>query len=91
MLLQGQDWAKLCRACRHRHGLKQEAMAQDFNVDQSTVSRWERGTREPSLPAKQAILSEMLEQNGSAVAVRGRWPGPSLICQVGLPLGGGLR
>ncbi|NDW44945.1 helix-turn-helix transcriptional regulator [Ruegeria sp. PrR005] len=87
MLLQGQDWAKLCRAYRHRRGLKQEAMAQDFNVDQSTVSRWERGTREPSLPAKQAILNEMLEtgragpdqtmrlmleQSGSAVAVWGR-------------------
>ena len=84
MLIKGQDWAELCRAYRQRHGLKQEAMAQDFNVDQSSVSRWERGLREPSLPVKQAILNEMLdagqaspdhtmrlmlEQSGSAVAV----------------------
>ena len=86
MLIKGQDWAELCRAYRQRHGLKQAAMAQDFDVDQSQVSRWERGLREPSLRVKQAILNEMLdsgqagpdhtmrlmlEQSGSAVAVWG--------------------
>lgn len=84
MLPKGQDWAKLCRDYRERHGLKQEAMAQDFNVDQSAVSRWERGIREPSLQVKQAILEDVLrnrtlapdqtmrllmEQSGSAVAL----------------------
>lgn len=64
--------------------MKQEAIAQDFDVDQSTVSRWERGEREPSLQAKHTILNAlfdtgfaqpdqsmqfMLEQSGSAVAV----------------------
>lgn len=84
MLPKGQDWASLCRDYRERHGLKQEAMAQDFNVDQSAVSRWERGIREPSLLVKQAILDDvlrsrtlapdqtmrlLLEQSGSAVAL----------------------
>ncbi|WP_068114031.1 helix-turn-helix domain-containing protein [Tropicimonas marinistellae] len=84
MLFKGQDWARLCRDYRERHGLKQEAMAQDFNVDQSSVSRWERGLREPSLRVKQAILNDMvdageaepdlsvqllLEHSGSAVAI----------------------
>lgn len=84
MLPEGQDWAGLCRDYRLRHGLKQEAMAQDFRVDQSTVSRWERGTREPSMAAKQAILNDLaaaeqaapadplqllLEASGSAVAL----------------------
>lgn len=87
MMIKGQDWAELCRAYRQRHGLKQAAMAQDFGVDQSQVSRWERGLREPSLRVKQAILNEMLdtgqagpdhtmrlmlEQSGSAVAVWSR-------------------
>lgn len=84
MLGQGQDWAALCRDYRLRHGLKQEAMAQDFNVDQSTVSRWERGLREPSMQVRQAILNDLidsgtvasdqslqmlLEMSGSAVAI----------------------
>lgn len=79
-----QDWAALCREYRDRLGLKQEAMADDFNVDQSLISRWERGQREPSRLVKQAIQNEMLaagqtgpdqslqlllEQSGSAVAV----------------------
>ncbi len=84
MLGQEQDWAALCRDYRLRHGLKQEAMAQDFNVDQSTVSRWERGLREPSMQIKQTILNDLidsrmagpdqsiqllLEKSGSAVAI----------------------
>ena len=84
MLGQEQDWAALCRDYRLRHGLKQEAMAQDFHVDQSTVSRWERGLREPSMQVKQAILNDLvddgragldqsmqllLEMSGSAVAL----------------------
>ena len=40
MLLQEQDWSELYRAYRRCHGLKQDAMARDFNDGQSTVSRW---------------------------------------------------
>ncbi|MBN9671438.1 helix-turn-helix domain-containing protein [Roseibium aggregatum] len=82
----GNDWAKLCQEYRLRRGLKQEAMAQDFNVDQSTVSRWERGEREPGMAVKLAILDALsskrperadqalqilLEHSGSAVALWG--------------------
>lgn len=78
------DWAALSLEYRHRFGLKQEAAAQDFNVDQSTISRWERGERQPSLSAKHMILNALidagfshpdrsmqflLEQSGSAVSV----------------------
>lgn len=84
MLRNQQDWAALCLEYRHRLGLKQEAMADDLRVDQSTISRWERGQREPSRSIKQTILNElmnagaakpdqtmqfMLEQSGSVVAV----------------------
>ncbi|MGB0661843.1 MAG: helix-turn-helix domain-containing protein [Mangrovicoccus sp.] len=78
------DWAAECRDYRLVHGLKQEAMAQDFHVDQSTVSLWERGLREPPMHVKQTILNArldagqakpdqamqlLLEHSGSAVAV----------------------
>lgn len=84
MLGPEQDWADLCRDFRLLKGLKQAAMAQDFNVDQSTISRWERGTREPSTAAKRIILNTLieagqigpghslhllLEQSGSVVAL----------------------
>lgn len=84
MLGPEQDWADLCRSFRLLKGLKQAAMAQDFNVDQSTVSRWERGTREPSTASKRIILNTLieagkigpehslyllLEQSGSVVAL----------------------
>lgn len=83
-MLTQQDWASLCREYRATLGLKQEAMAQDFRVDQSTVSRWERGQREPPIAVKQIILNRLLdkgmagpdssmqfllEQSGSAVAI----------------------
>ena len=78
------DWAELSREYRRRRGLKQQAVAQDLNVDQSTISRWERGEGEPSLNAKHVILNTLLdaglaladqsmqfllEQSGSTVAV----------------------
>ena len=55
------DWAALSREYRRRLGVKQEAIAQDFDVDQSTASRWERGAREPSLDAKHMILNTLLD------------------------------
>lgn len=53
------DWAHLCKLYRERLGLKQEAMAQDFCVTQSTVSRWEAGRRLPGPHARQRILEEV--------------------------------
>ena len=53
------NWADLCRAYRHKMGLKQEAFAQDFNVSQSTVSRWETGKRNPGRKAQARILEKL--------------------------------
>ncbi|MCV6598153.1 MAG: helix-turn-helix transcriptional regulator [Mangrovicoccus sp.] len=65
MLIDARNWPELCREYRRRHGLKQEAMAQDFGVGQSLVSRWERGNREPPLSVKRAIQNDLIEA-GSA-------------------------
>ncbi len=64
MMARGQDWAALCRRYRNSRGLKQEAMATDFGVDQSTISRWESSRQEPNFRAKQAILAEFHEGVG---------------------------
>lgn len=53
------DWANMCRQYRLRFGLKQEAFASDFNVSQSTVSRWENGDRVPGRKAQRRLLEAM--------------------------------
>ena len=35
---------------RKEHGLTQEALAKQLDVKQNTVSQWETGVRNPSLP-----------------------------------------
>ena len=38
------------RRIRKEHGMSQEALAKQLDVKQSTVSQWETGARNPSLP-----------------------------------------
>lgn len=59
------DWAALSRAYRASRGLKQEAMAQDFFVTQSTISRWEAGEREPPAHVKAQLLDSQNAQTQS--------------------------
>lgn len=59
--MQGEDWARLCRMYREKFGLKQDAFAYDFNVTQSTVSRWEAGKRIPNERARKRILVALNE------------------------------
>ena len=37
-------------AIRKEHGMSQEALAKKLDVKQNTVSQWETGVRNPSLP-----------------------------------------
>jgi len=54
------DWPALIKRLRLKRGLKQTALAEAINVDQSCVSRWERGKDKPGLAAKKRLL-KMLE------------------------------
>lgn len=47
----------ILRACRERSGLSQEELAFRMNVNQSDVSKFETGTKEPTLSTVQAWLS----------------------------------
>lgn len=59
--MRGEDWARLCRMYREKFRLKQDAFAYDFNVTQSTVSRWEAGKRIPNESARKRILAALNE------------------------------
>lgn len=43
----GQSWADRLRSSRRNLGLLQERLAGLLGVDESTVARWERGSRQP--------------------------------------------
>ena len=51
------DWARRLKDYRSLNGLTQQALADDFGVDRTTVSRWERGVDEPSLAIRRRIFS----------------------------------
>ncbi|MBO1005641.1 helix-turn-helix domain-containing protein [Pseudogracilibacillus auburnensis] len=47
----------ILRACRERKGLTQEELALEMNVNQSDISKYESGSKEPTLSIVQAWLS----------------------------------
>jgi len=52
----GRDyWPALLRSHRARHGLSQAALAAHLGVDQTTVSRWERGLDTPGVRMRRQI------------------------------------
>ncbi|WP_041633413.1 helix-turn-helix domain-containing protein [Magnetospirillum gryphiswaldense] len=53
------DWKTQLRLLRRYHGLKQAVIAEMLNVDQGTVSRWERGVSEPDLSRRRRLRDLM--------------------------------
>jgi DNA-binding XRE family transcriptional regulator len=53
-----QDWSRLVRRYRIRHGLTQMRLAALLGVSQRTVSRWERGEDRPGLD-QQRLLRDL--------------------------------
>lgn len=53
------DWKTQLRLLRRYHGLKQAVLAEMLNVDQGTVSRWERGVSEPDLSRRRRLRDLM--------------------------------
>lgn len=51
------NWARRIKEYRKLAGLTQEAFAEDFGVDRTTVSRWENGRDEPALVYRKRLLS----------------------------------
>jgi transcriptional regulator with XRE-family HTH domain len=44
-----EEFGEVLKELRAKAGLSQKALAEALDVDQATVSRWERGEREPWL------------------------------------------
>ena len=75
------QWPRLVRALRRRQGLSQQALADRLGVDQTAVSRWERGLDSPR-PFLRRRLLDLQRQSDSGrqdAVVRARvrnafWP-----------------
>lgn len=52
-------WPTIIRRIRSRRAMKQTALAELLNVDQSAVSRWERGLAAPNLGAQRRLRELM--------------------------------
>ncbi|MCP3871206.1 MAG: helix-turn-helix domain-containing protein [Gammaproteobacteria bacterium] len=61
------DWPVLLRSYRREKGLKQEALAYMLNVDQTTISRWERGKDNPSLAIQKRLRDLFWTKQDSAL------------------------
>ncbi|MCV6598232.1 MAG: helix-turn-helix domain-containing protein [Mangrovicoccus sp.] len=95
-IVKSRDWAQLSRDFRIAKGLKQAAMAQDFLVNQSTVSRWESGRREPPAHVKSILLkefntSEPRQANALDAALIGIWDRAGQLCSLSCGLLAKLR
>lgn len=60
------DWPSVIRNFRRRAGLKQQALAELLDCDQTAVSHWERGVDRPSLAFQRRSL-EMIAQDQRAM------------------------
>jgi len=61
------NWPSLIKAFRKTHGLKQEVLAILLGVDQTTISRWERGRDRPSLSMQKRLRDRMWKREDSAL------------------------
>ncbi len=61
------DWSILLKSYRREKGLKQEALAYILNVDQTTISRWERGKDKPSLAIEKRLRDLFWKKEDSAL------------------------
>lgn len=61
------EWPVLIRSYRRDNGLKQDALAGMLNVDQTTISRWERGIDTPSLAMQKRLRDLFWKREDSAL------------------------
>jgi transcriptional regulator with XRE-family HTH domain len=61
------DWGERIKEYRALNGMTQEAFAEHFGVDRTTVSRWERGQDEPSLVFRKRLKAMTLSIPESVV------------------------
>jgi DNA-binding XRE family transcriptional regulator len=66
------DWPFLIQTYRKDNGLKQDALAYLLSVDQTTISRWERGKDTPSLAIQKRLRDLFLTKEDSALVAATR-------------------
>lgn len=55
-------WGQRIKECREARSLTQTQLADQLGVEQTTVSRWERGNAAPG-PERQVAIAELLERS----------------------------
>ena len=58
----GSYWSRLLRALRAQQGMSQRDLAGLLGVEQSTISRWERGAETPSL-RRRRLIRDIVRRN----------------------------
>lgn len=66
------EWPLLIRSYRKDKGLKQDALAYLLKVDQTTISRWERGIDAPSLAMQKRLRDLFWKREDSALSTASR-------------------
>lgn len=66
----GQPWSTIIRRYRLTHNLKQTSLADDLNVTQAMVSRWESGAACPG-PSMQKRILALINPQSNAVPMTG--------------------
>ncbi len=61
-------YSKIIKEQRKRFGLTQEQLAQMLDVTKSTVSRWEKGIRSPSLE----MFDRIMRMTGAEIQIISR-------------------
>lgn len=86
--IQQTRWGGLIQNLRRSHGLSQRQLAESLGVDQSSISRWERGDGLPGIRLRRQMRDMMREDPGSRLDALARlrvqmsaWP--STLLQAG--------
>ncbi len=66
------EWPALIRSYRKEFGLKQDALAYQLNVDQTTISRWERGLDKPSVAMQKRLRDHLWRRQDNALDAAAR-------------------
>ena len=64
------DWPSAIRKFRRRTGLKQQALAEMLDCDQTAISHWERGVDRPSLAFQRRLLAMIARDQRSLEDLR---------------------
>jgi transcriptional regulator with XRE-family HTH domain len=77
-----ENWKRIITAYRTSRGLKQTALAGILGVNQSTISRWERGIEAPTVAMQRRLRDLLFNGDGHSLATRNLLHSPISIAEI---------